>query len=138
MDIKFVANTRESDRAANGTCLQGYLQMSYEELKDIFGSPGEGDGYKTRAYWTLLFTGKKVDGSPVKLVATIYDWKLSDEYNGEGNGTPLEDVTQWNVGGHTYNAYDITRTYIENWHQERVAQMAHAYDTFCVEAWDRV
>jgi hypothetical protein len=138
MNTKVVANTRETDRLANLTSLQGYVHTKYEELVDIFGPPGEGDGYKVRAYWSLLFTGKDVSGLDTKIVATIYDWKQSDAYNGEGNGTPLDEVTEWNIGGHGPSASDAVHGYIENWHQERLAQMANAYDTFCVETWDRV
>ena len=140
MNTKMIANTEETDKQANYTCLQGYLNSTYAELQAIFGPPEEGDGYKVRAYWSLLFTGKHVSGSDtkiVKIVATIYDWKQSDEYNGTGNGTPLDEVTEWNIGGHERRAVDAVHGYIENWHLSRIEAAHDAYQTHCVEAWEQ-
>jgi hypothetical protein len=60
-------------------------------LVSVFGKPDEGDGYKTQVEWTIA-TGSGI--------ATIYDWKQGDCYHGEGNGTPVEQVVEWSIGGH--------------------------------------
>ena len=138
MNTKVVANTKATDRLTNMTSLQGYLSTTYGELQFIFGPPGEGDGYKVRAYWSLLFTGKDVSGSDIKIIATIYDWKQGDEYNGMGNGTPLDEVTEWNIGGHGPSAVDAVYGYIENWHLSQIEAAHDVYQTHCVEAWERV
>jgi len=70
-----------TDANINGTCLQGYVQVYYHELVEIFGKD-EGGGDKTTAEWRLLFE----DG----VVATIYDWK---EYD-----TPTGNYA-WHIGG---------------------------------------
>lgn len=80
-----IKTTFERDNVdVNGTCLQGYIECTYNELRETFGEPGEGDGYKVQAEWC----GKTSDGT----VFTIYDWK---EYE-----TPPEQVTEWHIGGH--------------------------------------
>jgi hypothetical protein len=76
---------------AIGTCGQGEIDCPYSLLLALFGEPDEGDGYKTQAEWTIL--------TPCG-IAAIYDWKQGDSYHGEGNGTPVEQITQWSVGGH--------------------------------------
>ena len=72
--------------------LQGETTVSYETLVKVFGEEhSEGDGYKVQAEWNLMFK----DGT----YATIYDWKEGDSYNGEGEGIPKEQVTNWHIGG---------------------------------------
>ena len=75
---------------ANGTCLQGYINAHYFQLVDLFGEPTECDGYKVDAQWVVEFE----DGT----VGTIYNWKNGPNYCG-ADGTPVEYITQWNVGG---------------------------------------
>ena len=75
---------------ANGTCLQGYITAHYYQLVDIFGEPTESDGYKVDAEWYIEFE----DGT----VGTIYNWKNGPNYCG-ADGTPVEYITEWNVGG---------------------------------------
>ena len=74
----------------NGTYLQGHITCSYNTLCEVFGDPTSGDGYKTRAEWE----GKTSDGT----VFTIYDWKESQ---------PIDDVTQWHIGGRDDNAVRV-------------------------------
>ena len=77
--------------AVNGTCLQGYVDVSFSTLVDVFGNPnGDGDGYKTDAEWELKFS----DG----VYATIYNYKDGKNYNGP-SGTPKTQITDWHVGG---------------------------------------
>ncbi len=74
---------------ADGTCLQGSVETTYARLVAVFGPPpADSGGDKWRVEWVLRFD----DGT----VATVYDWKLF--------GTPVEDVTMWNVGGRSVAA----------------------------------
>lgn len=81
-----------------GTHYVGEIYTTYKKLVKTFGEPEEKDGYKVRVEWRLTFD----DGQ----VATIYDWKVSDEYYGEeGAGIPLEELDVWHVGGHSKKAF---------------------------------
>jgi len=89
----------------NGTCLRGYKHATYAQLVDTFGPPTTGDDYKTDVEWHLLFP----DGT----VATIYNWKNGPAYCGDA-GTPIEELTDWNIGGNSGNALDyIQRILLE-------------------------
>jgi hypothetical protein len=73
--------------AINGTCLQGYIETTYDELVNVFGKPTELKGDKTNVEWVIRFS----DGT----VASIYDWKLSE--------TPM-GVYRWHIGGRSQRA----------------------------------
>jgi hypothetical protein len=75
---------------ACGTFLLDNVRVSYHHLVNLFGKPDEGDGYKTDAEWVLTFPGD--------IVATIYNWKDGTAYCGPA-GTPVEQITDWHVGG---------------------------------------
>ena len=81
---------------ANGTSLRGYVDTSYANLVSLFGEPDEGDEYKVDAEWTLYFADGKGGGE----VVTIYNYKDGKNYCGE-EGTEVEDITDWHVGGRT-------------------------------------
>jgi hypothetical protein len=88
--------TRASSRAANGTSLQGSMNVSYSRLVEVFGKPhSKGDGYKVDAEWCLRFD----DG----VIATIYNYKNGPNYN-DGVGS-VEDIRDWHVGGKSSRAY---------------------------------
>ena len=85
---------RMESRAANMTSLRGVIETSYDELVRVFGPPEEGSvDEKTDAEWVLYFP-------EVDTIATIYNWKNGVSYNGP-NGTPVECITRWHIGGHT-------------------------------------
>ena len=70
--------------AAYGTCGQGTIETTYDELKRVFGKAhggGSADG-KTRKEWCF-----HIDG----IVCTIYDWKTGR--------TALSRIRHWSVGG---------------------------------------
>ena len=92
-----VADCHDFESLIMGTSGQGKIDCSYSYLVALFGSPSEGDGYKTQAEWTVY--------TPAG-IAAIYDWKQGDCYNGKGNGTPVEQITQWSVGGHDKQAVE--------------------------------
>lgn len=72
--------------ATIGTSYQGNITATYQSLCNTFGQPqqlqSDSSDCKVRAEWIM----QTPHG-----IATIYDWK---EYN-----TPLQDVTQWHIGG---------------------------------------
>jgi hypothetical protein len=74
----------------NGTCLQGCIETTYDELVNVFGEPTELEGDKVTVEWTILFS----DGT----VASIYDWKLSE--------TPM-GVYKWHIGGMSQRAVEL-------------------------------
>lgn len=94
-------NTEEAFDASGGTSLQGYVEAAYDDLVRVFGPPDEGDGVKVDAEWALL----SEDGS----VATIYNYKDGVNYLGADEGTPVEDITEWHIGGHSPSANVLVR-----------------------------
>lgn len=76
-----------------GTSLQEEMVVSYQKLVEVFGKPNaKGDEYKIDAEW-IVFT--------VSGVATIYNWKDGKNYLGAEEGLPVEDITDWHIGGHS-------------------------------------
>lgn len=75
-----------------GTSLQGVVNTSYEKIVDRFGEPGfwGPKGGSRDVEWAIEFP----DGT----IATIYNWKSGPAYLGP-EGTPIKDITRWNVGG---------------------------------------
>ena len=79
------------NKEANGTSLTGYITIDYDTLVEALGPPvADNDGYKVDAEWYIEFE----DGT----VGTIYNWKNGPNYCG-ADGTPVEYITEWNVGG---------------------------------------
>ena len=83
------------DIEIDGTSLQGYIQVNYDTLVELFGHPDELDGYKVDWEWGLLFD----DGT----VTTIYNWKNGPNYCGRDGALSCE-ITEWHIGGHTRDA----------------------------------
>ena len=85
-----------------GTCLQGYWTGPYKRIVEVLGEPhSDGDAYKVQAEWIIEF--------PCGTIATIYDWKEGDSYNGQGQGIPKEQVVGWHVGGVSPKAETLVR-----------------------------
>jgi hypothetical protein len=83
--------------------LVGYIDISYDRLVEKFGEPTEGDGYKVDAEWLLDIDGEFV---------TIYNYKDGVNYNGP-EGTPVEDITDWHIGGATKDVEAKVRAIFE-------------------------
>jgi len=94
--MKFKNISNEYTNEANMTSLQGYIDSTYQQLVRLFGEPNDGDDYKVQKEWVLKFE----DGT----IATIYDYKMGDCYNGSGEGVHYSDVTDWHIGGHNETA----------------------------------
>ena len=75
---------------ASGSCLQGYIETTYDELVNVFGKPTILKGDKVTAEWTIKFS----DGT----IATIYDWKQPE--------TPME-YYPWHIGGFNRRAVEL-------------------------------
>lgn len=86
-----------------GTHLQGQIETSYANLVEKLGDPLTGDWEKTDAEWNLRFA----DGT----IATIYNYKDGINYNGS-DGMPVEEITDWHVGGYNKKAFFLVREYI--------------------------
>jgi hypothetical protein len=63
------------DASANGTSLQGYVDIAPATLVKVFGEPNESDGYKVSGEY--VFTDDKGN------VFTLYDWKSTTLYDPE-------------------------------------------------------
>lgn len=89
---------------ANGTSLQGELQIPFSRVVAVFGEPQDSDGYKCAFEWRIAFA----DGT----VATIYDYKSSSLYHDE-NPTPEQmrerEFSDWHIGGRTKRAVELVR-----------------------------
>lgn len=89
----------------NGTSLQGYIDVSYKTLCDIFGEPNISDGYKVDAEWTISTTAG---------VITIYNYKDVKAYNGD-DGTPTDQIKEWHIGGRTTEVVRIVNNIVRDY-----------------------
>lgn len=90
----------------NHTSYKGEIDISYCELCELFGPPlKEGfDDCKSDAEWRIKFENGTI--------ATIYNWKNGRNYCGPLNGLDVEEITEWNVGGHSIDAIQLVRQVI--------------------------
>jgi len=72
-----------------GTCLQGYLTASYDEIVKKYGKPIKGIDLLL-VEWIIEWE----DG----VVGTIYNWKNGKNYLGE-YVLEIENIKEWNIGG---------------------------------------
>jgi hypothetical protein len=90
----------------NGTCLQGYVNVDYATLVNVFGEPeGAFDNYKSDCAWDLLINGT---------VVTIYNYKDGKNYNGPA-GLAIDNITDWHVGGKSKLAQQLVDKAIEQY-----------------------
>ena len=76
----------------NGTCLQGYVDASAEDLVEQFGAPMIGDSRDKVEYeWNIM------NGAPP---TSIYSWKNYGEKS-------FEQIDSWHVGGRSHEAIDL-------------------------------
>ncbi len=88
MGMKF---EKASECSVVGTCLQGYLDRTFDDLQAVFGDPYFCSGDKVDVEWVLRFD----DGT----IATIYNWKDYD-----GGWSCQTGMYRWHIGGKTYDA----------------------------------
>ena len=76
----------------NGTCLQGYVDASSEDLVEQFGAPMIGDSRDKVEYeWNIM-----IGDQPI----SIYSWKNYGEKS-------FEQIDSWHVGGRSHEAIDL-------------------------------
>ena len=103
----------DTDRwLSEGTHLIGHITCNYEDIVKVFGKPNGSDGYKSDAGWDIEWN----DGT----ISTIYNWKNGNNYNKDG--TRVESIVEWNVGGKEQKALNYVLRQIKksrNGHQSR-------------------
>ena len=82
----------------NGTSLQGYLDITFQELLLTLGEP-QTNYDKSLAHWTILGS---IQGNWI--VATIYDNRTSYD---------VERITDWHIGGYDQKALQLVRRAID-------------------------
>jgi hypothetical protein len=87
-----------------GTCLQGHIETTYENLINKLPQPLEiFDDYKCDVEWGIEFS----DGTK----ATLYNYKNGRNYLGS-KGKDVWNITQWNIGGNSKKAVEYLSTII--------------------------
>ena len=100
-----------TDINTDGTSLQGRFYMPYAKLIELIDEPNDkSDGYKTDVGWAFERDG---------VVATIYNWKNGPNYTGGGS---IEDIDEWNVGGHSGQAMDVVSLLLK----DRLVQLRYS------------
>lgn len=90
--------------------LVGRLNAHYADLVGVLGEPGENsDPHKSDAEWLL--------GFPDGTVATVYNYKDGRAYLGD-EGKPVEEITDWHVGGHHPDALRLVIELVRGPHPE--------------------
>ena len=80
-----------------GSSYKGTIEISYQDLVDIWGEPEKGDAYKTEAEWVIRL--------PKNKVITIYNYKSSRSYS--DSNPPVTGLREWHVGGRGSDVIDI-------------------------------
>ncbi len=89
---------------ASMSCLQGYINISFDDLRKKFGEPTDGDGYKVDAEWEIT------DGVRA---ATIYNYKNGHNYNGM-EGIERTSIVAWHIGGSDRSAVELLQNIFPN------------------------
>jgi len=96
----------DNNVSVGGTCLQGYVNTTYDALVAVFGEPCENDGYKTDAEWNIEFD----DGE----VATIYNYKDGKNYLGE-DGLDVKNIMDWHIGGNNAKVVEYINDVVDDY-----------------------
>ena len=98
----------------NGSSRQSEVTATYDELKELFGTPSytDADPYaKVSCEWVLNVKVLDED-DPYVESADDYQYEQVSVYAWKYGYIPVEETT-WNIGGFDYNAGDIVKTIIE-------------------------
>jgi len=102
--MKFITHNDEELPFVGGW-LQGCIDASYAELKNLFGKPSENfDDYKSDAEWQIKFA----DGTR----ACIYNYKDGKNYCGK-DGLLKSKIRNWHIGGSQQIAVTRVKDVIE-------------------------
>ncbi len=89
--------TDEAMKLRNGTSFQGYIDVKYNKLVQLFGEPYTApDNYKTDVEWIIA-----TPFGP----ATIYNYKNGYSYLGI-SGLKSEEMNNWHIGGKNAQSYE--------------------------------
>ena len=104
----------------NGTHLQGYVQCSYDDLVNTFGKPTIEGGMETKieVEWELTFYDPTIHFDEVQ-IATVYNWKNGKRYCGEEEGLEVQDIKEWNVGGHSKYAIQLVNKALKEYKEKK-------------------
>ncbi len=91
----FTIDTVTESCFINGTSFQGYVNVDYATLVNVFGEPeGFFDNYKSDCAWALEING---------VICTIYNYKDGRNYLG-ARGLDKENITDWHIGGKNFKS----------------------------------
>lgn len=90
------AKPKRDKSRKEGSCYRATIEASYQDLVEVWGEPGKGDGYKTEAEWVIRPTRNSV--------ITIYNYKNSRAY--DWNNPEITAVREWHIGGHSADIVD--------------------------------
>ena len=106
---------------ANGTSLIDYLNITYNELVDLFGQPqGPSSDNKVSCEWHVSLQEAHTDWtSPEDAFVTIYNYKDGKNYLGP-DGLNIDQITSWHVGGKARVNFYMLEEYIGQQQQANV------------------
>lgn len=112
LEIKRVVTHNDEEIDVVGTHKIGTITISYDKLVKKFGKPIriDDEDESWRVEWQVRFdlvdTSLEPDPDVIDemVVITIYDWNQQD--------TPVEEVTEWNVGGKNFRDLGILLDYL--------------------------
>ena len=85
-------------RDRSGTCRQGQIEASYNDLVRMFGKPAfEGIGDKITTEFIIEYQVGDSEGESKYGTFTLYDWYFARNLNNDC------EKTRWNVGGNSYD-----------------------------------
>jgi hypothetical protein len=71
-----------------GSSFMAAFQATYNDIAEVFGEPGKGDGCKIEAEWRIRISGQSVQ---------IYNYKNSKCYS--STYPDIKSVTEWHIVG---------------------------------------
>ena len=93
----------------SGTCNQGNINMSFNELVELLGPPHEEGRFdKTTTEWAFRWTNDEDDSG----IFTVYDYYFS-------RSSDDNDKTRWSIGGNKTLDYFAFMDVIENQREDR-------------------
>ena len=111
LELKVLGFENDEFANINGTCYQGVIKTTYDQLVEIFGKPTYTDAdphEKVNAEWVIkskVVIKDDDDEDYFYKPFTIYNWKTGS--------IPTEEY-EWHIGGHDYEAKEIADTIFEN------------------------
>ena len=104
----------------SGTCLQGYVNCTYDDLLNTFGKPTCEGGIETKieVEWELSFYDPELKFNEDH-VATIYNWKNGIRYCGEKEGLEVKNIKQWHIGGHSQDAVNCVMKALDKYLKDK-------------------